>query len=102
MSKPTFTKAVQAEIYNAYNWCCAGCGQSDFAYLQCDHVHPRAAGGEHTLANGQILCSACNNLKNDRIGVPKLLPRTPLDSVKAIAAARFDFAQWIDSYPKLK
>ena len=43
-----------------------GCN-SPWIWLTADHKHPSSRGGGTSVANGQILCDACNKWKRDQL-----------------------------------
>jgi hypothetical protein len=56
---------------------------------QIDHITPHAAGGPTTAANGQGLCTACNQAKEHtrvRAGVPRPLPHETRASSEAVGS----------------
>lgn len=56
---------VKQEVWARDGGRCVRCGAQD--YLEYDHVIPFSRGGANTVANVQILCRRCNNLKSDRV-----------------------------------
>lgn len=67
-----FTPDQRAVIYRLGEGRCAGCGisvsEDDF---EADHIKPWGKGGQTIIANGQILCAACNLLKSDKYEEPE-------------------------------
>jgi len=76
------TRGVDADcidpiaVFDSYDWKCAYCrcdtprdkrGSSDDDAPELDHVAPIAKGGQHTYANTQLLCRACNAAKSDLV-----------------------------------
>lgn len=63
-SNRLFTPDQRAVIYRLGNGVCANCGkpvkEEDF---EADHKIPWSKGGKTQIANGQILCSTCNQSK---------------------------------------
>jgi hypothetical protein len=57
----TFTEKNKKEILKRANGKCELCGFK--GKLEIDHFIPREKGGESTLANGNALCSRCNDRK---------------------------------------
>ena len=46
---------------------CAGCGRVlEPAFMQLDHITPRASGGENHILNRILLCGPCNGLKGSK------------------------------------
>ena len=46
---------------------CVACGVTLVVrQLEADHIKPRAHGGKDGIANRQLLCRTCNQIKNDR------------------------------------
>ena len=44
---------------------CAGCGRSlEPAFMELDHINPRAQGGENYITNRILLCGPCNRRKS--------------------------------------
>lgn len=57
--------SVRREVWRRDGGRCVRCSAVD--YLEYDHIIPHGRGGANTVANVQILCRRCNNLKSDRI-----------------------------------
>lgn len=57
--------SVRREVWHRDGGSCVRCKAMD--YLEYDHIIPHARGGANTVANVQLLCRRCNNLKRDRI-----------------------------------
>lgn len=57
----TFTEKDKKEILKRANGMCELCGYK--GKLEIDHFMPREKGGESTMANGNALCSRCNDRK---------------------------------------
>lgn len=106
MAKQTaeITKATKLAVFEIYRGCCAGCGIADSDLLQYDHVQPRAffvarkMPVDNSVKNVQLLCAACNNLKNDVEYMGKLPPRQPEDSVMQCKINRVAFKRLIDTF----
>ena len=94
-----YQQRERAKVFAAYNDCCAACGSP--LDLEADHVHPRNAGGSDDFENLQILCHHCNNRKNGVTGIPKLDPRSPVNSCREIAANRELFINHLDECKRL-
>ena len=69
---PKTKKAIRAK-----GDCCWACGLPGWVGIEVDHIIPRNHKDSHNGEdNGQMLCSACNNIKADTVIVAK--PRKPL------------------------
>ena len=56
----------RAVLYRRQGGYCAGCKHHfQLRNLTIDHIVPRSKGGSHDIANFQLLCHACNQLKGD-------------------------------------
>lgn len=97
MAHHGFGKAVKEQALRDYNYCCAACGMADQDLLQYDHVTPRKAGGDSTLANCQILCAACNNAKNGLEGLAKMAPRQPIYDSRETMRVRREYKLKLDA-----
>ena len=53
---------------------CWGCGRTfdHEAYLQLDHINPRAGGGANSVYNRALLCGPCNGRKGARLTLVEL------------------------------
>ena len=61
-----FTPDQRAVIYRKGNGVCAECGiQVSEDNFEADHIKPWSRGGRTIIANGQILCSHCNQVKSN-------------------------------------
>jgi hypothetical protein len=82
MKRRLTTRGITAEdidpilVFDRHEWQCAYCrcdtprdkrGTYDDDAPELDHVVPIAKGGEHSYANVQLLCRACNGSKVDLI-----------------------------------
>ncbi len=64
--KSTGKRVNHAMLYRRQGGYCAGCGYHFRPRnLTIDHVVPRSKGGSDSIANLQLLCDACNQLKGD-------------------------------------
>jgi 5-methylcytosine-specific restriction endonuclease McrA len=71
-----FTRKTKAAI-RAKGDCCWACGLPGWVGIEVDHIIPRNHKDSHNGEdNGQMLCSACNNVKADT--VIAVAPRKPL------------------------
>lgn len=84
-----------APVMVEFNGCCAGCCST--LDLEYDHVIPKKHGGSDAPSNMQILCHHCNNAKNGTRNLPRLLPKTPIDSCSTIRQNRIAFLNWLES-----
>lgn len=76
----------QAEFANS-NHTCRNCGSR--TELQADHIVPASMGlSNDKPSNCQTLCSTCNRIKGDTIGVPALPIREAID-LTAITADQY-------------
>ena len=60
---------------------CWGCGR-DFdhaAYLELDHINPRAGGGANSVYNRALLCGPCNGRKGARLTLVELRKQNKRD-----------------------
>lgn len=60
-----FPPAMRAVIMRRDGYRCRICGSR--YQLEIDHIIPYSLGGPTTVANGQVLCHACNTWKGRRI-----------------------------------
>ena len=61
------SQSVKERLYKEQNGICNGCGNEYLIKdLQIDHIIPDAKGGGSYYENYQLLCSNCNQIKNDR------------------------------------
>jgi hypothetical protein len=78
----------QAEFANS-NYTCRNCGDQDRNGHQGDHIVPASMGISNDKAsNCQTLCSTCNMIKGDTVGMPELPIRQAVD-LTAITAADY-------------
>jgi len=71
-----FTRKTKAAI-RAKGDCCWACGLPGWVGIEVDHIIPRNHKDSHNgVDNGQMLCSACNNVKGEVIIA--IAPRKPL------------------------
>lgn len=63
------SSALKKEVLSRGAYTCAQCGakESQGAILHVDHIIPRSKGGSNDINNLQILCSACNGDKSDKL-----------------------------------
>lgn len=62
---PRFPSAkLKAQVYEKYGYKCTVCGSTH--KLHIDHVIPYAKFGKTVFENLTVLCSQCNESKNDR------------------------------------
>lgn len=53
---------------------CAGCGRElEAPFMELDHRHPRADGGENYIVNRVLLCAPCNGRKGKRLTLSGLV-----------------------------
>ena len=56
------------------NVICAGCGRElEREFMELDHIHPRADGGENHITNRILLCRPCNGKKGQYLTLRGLL-----------------------------
>ena len=62
-----FSESQKKEILKLGEYRCVICGvkESEGVKLHVDHIVPMSKGGKATIDNGQVLCSAHNNLKKN-------------------------------------
>lgn len=67
-----FTPDQRAVIYRIGKGKCAMCGiEVSEESFEADHIKPWSKGGRTIIANGQILCSACNHTKSNKYEEPE-------------------------------
>lgn len=57
---------LQQQCFRRDNWTCQECGyrgRRGDGTLHADHIHNRARGGQHNLANLTTLCKPCHDTK---------------------------------------
>ena len=72
------TRAERVEfLIDKYGLICQGCGRGfdHRAYLQLDHITPRADGGWHHIKNRCLLCGPCNGRKSHKLTLSGLRDR---------------------------
>lgn len=63
----TFTPAERSTMYERQEGICMECEEHfELNEMHADHIVPWSQGGKTTLANGQMLCAACNREKSDK------------------------------------
>lgn len=68
----TFTQEQRLTLFRKYNGICQKCGaEIKWGEFHADHVVPFIKGGKTTIANGQLLCAACNLAKTAKLPTPK-------------------------------
>lgn len=68
-----FSKAVRLAAWDRCAGRCEGCGAKLFpGHFQFDHVIADGLGGEPTVENCRVLCSACHGEKTARVDVPAI------------------------------
>lgn len=68
-----FTPDQRAVIYRIGKGRCAICGiEVSEENFEADHVKPWSKGGRTIIANGQILCAACNHVKSNKYEEPEV------------------------------
>lgn len=50
-------------VFERDDYTCVYCGADVTAFPQCDHIHPKALGGEDELDNLNTACKSCNSSK---------------------------------------
>lgn len=65
MHYTAITAKVRTEIFAAWNNTCAYCKVRDAEH--CDHIYPKAKGGQDCLENYAAACQTCNLMKSDMI-----------------------------------
>ena len=62
-------EAKVAHLIKQFGLVCQGCGREfdDKAYLQLDHMLPRADGGPNHISNRCLLCPPCNIRKSNKL-----------------------------------
>ncbi len=66
LKKNTQKRTNHAILYQRQGGYCAGCDHFfQSRNLTIDHIIPRSIGGASDIANYQLLCHACNQLKGD-------------------------------------
>lgn len=72
-SRHEFGPKVRQAAFDRAGGLCEGCGgflyTGKFAY---DHIIPDALGGEPTLTNCAVLCTACHGTKTAQADVPRI------------------------------
>lgn len=53
---------IKRKLINKYGHACMVCGHE--IVVECDHIIPRAYGGEDKLNNAVLLCANCHHIKN--------------------------------------
>jgi 5-methylcytosine-specific restriction endonuclease McrA len=56
---------VKAEVWHRDGGACVDCSATE--YLEFDHVIPWSRGGATSVANLQLLCRRCNQVKGARL-----------------------------------
>jgi 5-methylcytosine-specific restriction endonuclease McrA len=68
-----FTAKVKVAAYERSGGACEACGaRLQPGRIHYDHAIPDALGGEPTLANCAVLCTACHKVKTARQDVPSI------------------------------
>ena len=64
--KKTRAQVTKAVLYHRHGGYCAGCERYfENRNMTVDHIIARSKGGTEALSNLQLLCHACNQLKDD-------------------------------------
>lgn len=62
------SQKLRFEVFKRDKFTCQYCGaKAPDVVLECDHVHPRAAGGSDDILNLVSACQSCNRGKSDRL-----------------------------------
>lgn len=73
MSRREFPAKIRVAAFERANGHCEGCTARLVAgKFRYDHVLPDALGGEPTLANCAVLCTACHGAKTAKGDVPRI------------------------------
>lgn len=72
--RPTIPNELRKVVYERDGYRCVKCGSQN--KIACDHIHPVSKGGETSLENLQVLCSACNGSKATRSEPPSFTTAT--------------------------
>lgn len=68
-----FTRKVMSAAWERCGGRCEHCTAKLFpGHIEYDHIIPDALGGEPTLDNCQVLCTACHSAKTGKIDVPTI------------------------------
>jgi len=68
-----FPDKVKVAAFQRADGRCEGCTAKLFVgKIHYDHRIPDAMGGEPTLANCDVLCTACHGVKTQRVDVPAI------------------------------
>lgn len=63
----TFDKDDKRAMFERQNGICPHCKEKfELSQMEADHITPWSQGGKTDLANGQMLCKACNRKKSDK------------------------------------
>jgi 5-methylcytosine-specific restriction protein A len=82
MTRREFPDKVKVEAFQRADGRCEKCTAKLFVgKIHYDHRIPDAMGGEPTLSNCDVLCTACHGIKTRRVDVPAIA------KVKRIRAA---------------
>lgn len=69
----SFSAKVQDDAFKRANGICEGCGgMLKPGQFQYDHIKPHAMGGDSSLANVQLLCTACHIAKSQTDDMPDI------------------------------
>ena len=73
MSRQEFSAKIKVAAFERAKEHCEGCGvRLTVGRIHYDHRIPDAMGGEPTLANCDVLCTACHGAKTRRQDVPAI------------------------------
>lgn len=72
MTRREFSRTIMREAFVRANGKCEGChGRLYIGHFQYDHIVADSIGGEPTLDNCQVLCSACHGTKTATLDTPR-------------------------------
>lgn len=73
MARREFTAKVKVAAYERAGGACEACHAAlQPGRMHYDHVIPDALGGEPTLSNCEVLCTACHSAKTTTGDVPRI------------------------------
>lgn len=89
-----FTQKVKVQAFELAGGKCQTCGLKIRGGAEYDHIIPCALGGEASLENCAVLCSACHRRKTSGEDVPRI------SKAKRIHAKRI--GAWKSAYPPIR
>lgn len=97
MAREPISKKLRFEVFKRDSFTCQYCGgKAPEVVLQCDHIHPVAAGGGTDILNLVTACFDCNNGKGARTLSEQAVLNKQIDQLAELQARREQIEMLID------